>query len=105
MLPEFLDVAATGLVHNSRDLRYLFVNAAYAKLVGRPVAEIVGRALAEVLGERALAKIRPHVERVLRGERVEYELSCLSKVSSRAGYMLCIRPNATARVKLSVGWV
>ena len=68
-----LDTAATGLVRNSRDLRYRWVNEAYAKLVGRPVEDIVGCLLSDVLGAEGFVKVRPHIDRVLRGERVEYE--------------------------------
>lgn len=68
-----LDTAATGLVLNSRDLRYRWVNVAYATLVGRPVEDLVGRLLSDVLGAEGLAKIRPYIDRVLSGERVEFE--------------------------------
>lgn len=67
-----LDTAATGLVRNSRDLHYRWVNEAYAKLVRRPVEDIVGRQLSDVLGAEGLAKIRPYIDAVLRGERVEF---------------------------------
>jgi PAS domain S-box-containing protein len=68
-----MDTAAVGLVRNSRDLRYLSVNAAYARWLGLPVEQIVGRPLADVMGPAAFERIRPRVERVLAGERVEYE--------------------------------
>jgi PAS domain S-box-containing protein len=73
LLKSFLDAAATGLVRNSRELCYLQANEAYARLMGKPVGEIVGRHLGDVMGQRALEKIRPHIEKVLAGERVEYE--------------------------------
>ena len=56
----------------SRDLRYLFVSRAYAAMLGRAPAEIEGRPIVEVMGPEGFATIRPHVERVLRGDRVEY---------------------------------
>jgi PAS domain S-box-containing protein len=73
-LKSWLDTAATGLVRLSLDLRYRAANAAYARLVGRPVDEIMGRFIGEVLGEPALEKVRPYLERGLRGETLEYEL-------------------------------
>lgn len=68
-----LDTAATGLVRNGRDFRYRWVNVAYAKLVGRPVEDIVGHMVSDVLGDEGFAKIRPYIDRVLSGERVEFE--------------------------------
>jgi PAS domain S-box-containing protein len=72
-LTQTLHTAATGLTHCSRDWRYLSVNPAYAQWIGRPLDQIVGRPIVEVMGEAAVEIIRPRVERVLRGERVEYE--------------------------------
>jgi PAS domain S-box-containing protein len=72
-LRQTLDTAATGLTHCSRDLRHLSVNPAYSRLVGRPVEQIVGTPIVDVLGQAAFEIIRPHIERVLSGERVEYE--------------------------------
>src|SRR5215471_14536532 len=70
---QILDAVATGITRCSRDLRYLACNRAYAKLVGLSTEQIVGRPIVDVIGAKAFEVIRPHVERVLRGERVEYE--------------------------------
>ena len=72
-LRQTLDTAATGLTHCSRDLRYLSANPAYAQYIGLSLAQIVGRPIVDVMGEAAFEIIRPRVERVLSGERVEYE--------------------------------
>ena len=72
-LRQTLETADTGLTRCSRDLRYLSANPAYARIVGVPVERIVGRPIVEVMGNAALETLRPYVERVLRGERVEYE--------------------------------
>ena len=42
-------------------------------MFGVPAEEIVGRPIAEVMGRDAFETIRPYVERVLLGEKVEYE--------------------------------
>ena len=73
-LRQTLHTAGIGLIHCSRDLRYLSANPAYGRLVGLPVEQIVGTPMIDVLGQTAFESIRPHVERVLGGERVEYEL-------------------------------
>jgi PAS domain S-box-containing protein len=72
-LRQTLHTAATGLIHCSRDLRYISANPAYAQWIGLPVEKIVGRPIVEVMGQAAFEIIRPRIERVLRGERVEYE--------------------------------
>ncbi len=56
-----------------REGRFLWVSQPYAQWLGLPRAAIVGQPIAEVIGPEAFAAIRPHVERVLAGERVEYE--------------------------------
>jgi PAS domain S-box-containing protein len=73
-LQQFIDITSTGLVRNSADLRVLLVNRAYARLVGREVSDIVGRALVDVIGPDSLERIRPYIDRVLKGDAVEYEV-------------------------------
>ena len=55
------------------DLTYLFVSRAYAQMLGRTPEEIVGKKLAEIIGEDGFNAVRPSIEKVLRGENVEYE--------------------------------
>jgi PAS domain S-box-containing protein len=64
---------AAPVTRCSRDLRYVWVSKPYAEWLGRPIADIVGRAIVDVIGPPAFDAIRPHIERVLTGERVEYE--------------------------------
>jgi len=72
-LRQTLQIAATGLTHCNRDLRYLSANRAYAQLIGLPQEQIVGKPIVEVMGQEAFEIIRPRIEKVLSGERVEYE--------------------------------
>ena len=103
-LQQFLDTAGVGLVRNSADLRYLVVNAAYAQLVGRPIEHIVGRSLGEVLGEKGLATVLPHVERVLRGERVEYEAELPISPARRRWIHVVYTPERDSSGRV-IGWV
>jgi PAS domain S-box-containing protein len=57
----------------SRDLRYVFVNRALAELVGHRPEEAVGTPVIELVGKQPFETIRPYVEKVLLGERVEYK--------------------------------
>jgi PAS domain S-box-containing protein len=70
---QILETTPTGLTRCGRDLRFLSVNPAIAKLLGLPAESIIGRPMIEVLGTKAFEVIRPYIERVLQGERVEYE--------------------------------
>lgn len=62
------------LVRCSRDLRYRFANRAAAALFSLTPQEMIGRPIVEIMGETAFALIKPHVDQVLRGQRVEFEL-------------------------------
>jgi PAS domain S-box-containing protein len=42
-------------------------------MLGRPTDEIVGKPIIDIIGPEAFEAVRPHVEAVLRGQRVEYE--------------------------------
>ena len=65
------------MVRCNRDLQYRFVSPAYAEMVGGNASSFVGKSVGEVIGERNLAMLRPDIERVLRGERVEWQRELL----------------------------
>ncbi len=57
-----------------RDCRYLFANKTCAEWYVRPQEQIVGHSAAEIHGE-SYANFKPHIERVLSGEPVTFELT------------------------------
>jgi two-component system CheB/CheR fusion protein len=61
------------LTRCSRDMRYLFMNRAAADLFGRKPEEVIGKPILEVMGKDAFSVIKPHIEKVLGGEPVEFE--------------------------------
>src|SRR5262249_31440322 len=63
------------LTRCSRDLRFRFVSESYAAMVGRRPEDIVGKLVVDVIGKQAFGTIIPHIGKVLRGERVEYEIN------------------------------
>lgn len=67
------DTIPVAVARNSKDLRYLWVNRAYARWLEKNPQDIAGRPMTEVLGESGMQRIRPYIERVLRGEQVRYE--------------------------------
>lgn len=61
------------LTRCSRDLRYRFISHAYAAMIGLSPEEVEGKPIAEIMGEEGFKTILPHLEKVLAGQRVEYE--------------------------------
>ena len=62
-----------GLTRCSRDLRYLWASRSYAAWLGLTQEEISGRSIDSVIGKQGLEDLRPHIEKVLSGERTEFE--------------------------------
>jgi PAS domain-containing protein len=60
------------LTRCSSDLRF-FVNEAYARMLGRRREDFDARLIVDIMGEEGFRTILPYVEKVLRGEGVEYE--------------------------------
>lgn len=68
------DAVPVGIVRCSADLRYLWVNRAYAERLHRRTPEdLAGQAIIDTIGEAAAEVLQPHIERVLSGHRVEFE--------------------------------
>jgi len=67
------DAMPAAAVRCARDHSFLWVNPRYATWLGRSVPAIVGRKLAEVIGPEAMREIEPYIQRVLKGEQVQYE--------------------------------
>ncbi|MFW5856337.1 MAG: transporter substrate-binding domain-containing protein [Planctomycetota bacterium] len=56
-----------------REERYVFANNIYERLLGRPPSELVGKRIEEVFGPEVTARIRPHLDQALAGERVSFD--------------------------------
>src|SRR5262249_50737424 len=82
-LTQIADLTPTILIRCSRDLRYLFANHAAAGFLGYAPEEIVGKTVREILGNDAFTIILPYIERVLRGERVEFETEITGSAAGR----------------------
>jgi len=68
------DNMAAGVTRVNRDLRYVWVSRCYAAWLKRKrPEEVAGRTILEVGGEEFYQKTRPYIERVVSGERVEFE--------------------------------
>ncbi len=60
--------------HWDREHRLIFASHAFAERWGKRPEEFIGKTVTEVLGAQAFAALRPHVERVLAGETVVFEM-------------------------------
>jgi PAS domain S-box-containing protein len=61
------------LARCARDLRYRYVSQAYADMFGYKPEQFLGKSIVATIGAKALATIRPYIDRVLAGETVTYE--------------------------------
>jgi PAS domain S-box-containing protein len=102
-IATLMEGSPTGLTRCSRDLRYLSANSAYARIAGLTVHEIVGRPIVDVIGVDAWQTIRPYVERVLGGERVEYEALLLYPAAGSRQLHVVYTPQKDGQEV--VGWV
>lgn len=66
-------LAGALIAEVSRDLRYRSVSQPYAEFLGKPIERILGESMQTVIGEEAFQVMRPYIERVLAGERVEFQ--------------------------------
>src|SRR5450759_281704 len=66
------NVPAMIAYYEPRNLRCVFANKRYAESNGWTVDSIIGKTVREAIGEEAWRMIEPQVERVLKGEKVEY---------------------------------
>src|SRR5262249_46376246 len=88
----------------SADDRFVFANRACAAFLGRSPEEIVGRRIADILGADAMAAIAPHIERVLRGEEVDFEMEIPYAHTGRRLMHALYTPDRDDRGGV-IGWV
>lgn len=72
-LAQVTDSTPLMLTRCTRDLRYAFVNRAYADMLGLDPKQIIGKPIVEVMGQTGFDIIRPYINKVLGGEQVSYE--------------------------------
>jgi PAS domain S-box-containing protein len=92
------------LVRCSRDLHYRFVSRAYAQLVGLRREDIVGKTIAEALGQKGFDALRPHIEKVLAGEAVEFDCEIDFPDVGPRRLHIAYRPETDAAGKVD-GWI
>jgi PAS domain S-box-containing protein len=98
------DNMAAAVIRCSRDLRYLWVSPVAGAWYGRRPEDVIGRHLQDVLGAEALALIQPHIDRVLGGERVEFEAELPYPTLGRRWVHAVYAPTRTSGGEVD-GWV
>ena len=73
-LRTIIDALPALVAYVDADRRYRFCNRAYEQWFGRPGTEIEGNHLRDVLGDAAYQGVRTHIDRVLDGEPVSFEM-------------------------------
>jgi PAS domain S-box-containing protein len=101
---RLLDETPFMITRCSRDLRYVFVSRAYAKMIGREPGDIEGRPIVEIMGEEGFATIRPHIERVLGGGHVEYESDVMFADIGPRALRVVYRPDVDRSGHVA-GWI
>ena len=94
------DTAPVFIMHSDTELRYRFVNKAYAERFGLMPEQVIGKRIPEVVGEEAYASVRHHVEATLAGSRVEYEVNIPYQTIGRRYIHVINVPNLDARGKV-----
>ena len=108
------------IAYIDRDERYRFCNDTYVEAFNMPKEELLKRTMRELFGEEAYATVKPHVDRVLAGEKIVFErqaaergAGCYSlyhyvpdtddsgKVLGFYAMVLDITPRRTAELQLS----
>ncbi len=99
-----IDQTPFMLTRCSRDLRYQFVSRTYAEMIGRPPADITGQAIVEIMGEEGFETIRPYIETVLDGTRVEDEADVKLNAVGMRSLRVVYTPDTDARGRVQ-GWI
>ena len=68
------NIAPAYIVHCDVQRRFTFVNRAYAGRFGLQPHHIIGKYIWEIVGQHAYESFEPHVNEVLTGRRVEFEM-------------------------------
>jgi PAS domain S-box-containing protein len=92
------------LTRCSRDLRYQFVSQAYAEMLGLVPSDIAGKTIVEIVGQEAFETIRPYVETVLQGTRVEFECEIPYRGAGTRSLRVVYTPDTDER-GCARGWI
>ncbi len=84
----FMDDMPALIAHFDMEQRFLYANRTYGEFFGIDPRAIVGATLAQAIGEENARFARPHFERLVAGEHVNYEGPRVKR-DGRIGYVRC----------------
>ena len=98
---ELLDLisrsAGATMAVLDRDLVMIYVNEEYSRWFGTVPDQLIGKTLVEVYGAQEVERFTPFVERVLRGERVQYQRMLRTPYGTDEWRTICLTPWHNAR--------
>lgn len=93
---ELLDLitrsAGATLAAVDRSLQMIYVNEEYARWFGSTPERLVGKTIIDIYGASDAARFMPFVERVLRGERVQYQRLLRTPYGFDEWRTICLTP-------------
>jgi diguanylate cyclase (GGDEF)-like protein/PAS domain S-box-containing protein len=93
---ELLDLithsAGATLAAVDRSLQMIYVNEEYARWFGSTPERLVGKTLVDIYGEHDCARFMPFVDRVLGGERVQYQRLLRTPYGFDEWRTICLTP-------------
>jgi PAS domain S-box-containing protein len=103
-LKAIIDRTPFMLARCSRDLKFLFVSRSSARMFRLPLEDIIGKPIIEIMGEEPFKTILPFVERVLRGEELEYETDIPYKGAGKRRMRVIYTPEKNEQGEIE-GWI
>jgi diguanylate cyclase (GGDEF)-like protein/PAS domain S-box-containing protein len=93
---ELLDLisrsAGATMAVLDRSLVMIYVNEEYSRWFGTTPQQLIGKTIVEVYGEQDTARFMPFVERVLSGERVQYQRMLRTPYGVDEWRTICLTP-------------
>ena len=103
-LQRVADHVPVILANVGPDRRFKFVNKANADRFGVTPAQMVGRRVDEFLGPELTKEIEPYINRVLAGERVEYQMTYSFPATGHQRMQCTYVPERDSEGRV-VGWI
>lgn len=80
-LRKTTDAIPVLIAHLDRDCNYLFNNATYERWFLKPRDQITGHHASQLSTPESYARVKPYIERALRGETVQFEIGVHGRVN------------------------
>lgn len=75
LLSQIVDNLHVVISVMDKNLKFLFVNKEYEKIIQTDKKDIIGKTIQELLGEEFYEEVKPYKERTLKGESLDFEMT------------------------------